>query len=137
MSVATRAGGLLIASAVILGLVYYAGSGSPADKDRPKRSNRQVPVHLTGTWQEVRDFAITWSANGRRHDEGLNRFSPWERDIVANVGSTVTFIMTPQKGGLGEHTCTIEYPPGHPMPGPGQKTGHGTDSIMCTAVIGA
>ncbi len=99
--------------------------------------SRDLPVLLVATWQTNREFQMTWTANGRRPPAEADIVSPWEKEIRAAPGSTVTFTVRPLIGGPGQHTCQIEHPPGVPLPGHAQKIGHGTTAIMCTAVIGA
>lgn len=141
MSVRTKAGGLAL---VLLAGVILARSGGswfqrhPPDT-RPPVGNpdRFRPVLLIGAVDAPRDTRYSWTVNGTHPAPEVTAVTPWEKEISATVGSTVTFTVQPLIGGPGEHTCRIEQPPGTPV---GQThaslTGGGTTPIMCTAVIG-
>jgi hypothetical protein len=141
VSTTTRAAGLLaFAGAVLLAVQAASGNPLPWHQQQPPRAGagpRQVPVLLVATWQTSRDFRMTWTANGRRPPAEQGRVSPWEKEISAEPGTVVTFTVQPLIGGPGEHTCTVEEPPGHPLPGHAQQRGGGTTPIMCTATIHA
>lgn len=130
---------------VVAGGVYVVASQPAPDpgkaaKSRPAatRNPRQWPVRLVATWKPNREMGITWTADGKRHDEGILRISPWERDIVANAGSVVTFTVRPATGAVNaEHACVIESPPGRPAQGRGQAVGHGNTIIMCEYTVGS
>lgn len=97
---------------------------------------RNVPVLLVATWQSPREFRMSWTVNGAKPPAEQDQVSPWEKEIYAAPGSTVTLTVTPLIGGPGEHTCQIEEPPGIPLKQPhAGLTGGGTTPIMCTAVI--
>ena len=142
----TRTGGAVVLTLALAAGVYViarqpAPDPGKAAKQRPTaatRHPRERPVRLVATWQPNRDIAITWTANGERHDEGILRISPWERDIVANAGSVVTFTVQPLVGAVdaGQH-CVIEDPPGHPARGRGQASTAGNTGLFCEHVVGS
>ena len=138
MSTTTRAVGLLVFAGAVLLVVQTAGqSGADRDRDATGRGRSAVPVRLIATVQQPRDYQLTWTAAGRKPPAVKARLSPWEKTINATPGSVVTFTVRPLIGGPGEHTCTIEQPPGVPLPGHAHQVGGGTTPIMCTATIGA
>jgi hypothetical protein len=137
VSVASKVGGAVVVGALLIAVAQYGGSWLSRQPPKAGEPNRDVPVLLVATWQTNREFQMTWTANGRKPPPEADIVSPWEREIRAAPGSTVTFTVRPLIGGPGEHTCQIEQPPGHPLPGGAQRYGGGNTPITCVAVIGA
>lgn len=137
MSVASKVGAGAVLAVAAYALLHYPSWRS----QQPPRAGdgvRRLPVLLVATWQSNRDFQLSWTANGAHPAPEVDRVSPWEKEITATPGSTVTFTVTPLIGGKGQHACQIEEPPGVPLrQAHAGKTGGGTTVIMCTAVIGA
>lgn len=136
MSVRTTLGGTLAVGALVFAAVQY-NSWRSQQSPKAGTASRDVPVLLVATWQSNRDMQLSWTANGAHPPPEVDPLSPWEKEIQARPGSTVTFTVRPLIGGPGNHHCQIEYPPGTPLQGHAQKTGGGTTPITCTAVIGA
>jgi hypothetical protein len=137
VSVASKVGGAAVAGALIVAVAQFGGSWHSQQPPRAGTQAKDRPVLLVATWQTSRNFRISWTANGTRHSPETSRTSPWEKETRAAPGSTVTLTVQPLIGGPGDHTCRLEEPPGHPLPGHAQQVGGGTTPIMCTAVIGA
>lgn len=142
MSVRTTVGGTLVVI-VAAGVLLNAKSWrerQPGQATRPGAA-RQRAVLLVATWEDAsrgRKFQMSWTADGVKPPAVTTGASPWEKQVTATLGSTVTLTVKPLLGGSGEHTCRVEEPPGVPIPQPhAQMSGGGTTPIMCTAVIGA
>ncbi len=135
MSAVRTLGGLVGVGVAAL-VIVQVGKGDPGDP--PVRYvGGEVPVRIVATWGTVRDFQMSWTANGQKSPNIVSSRSPWARDITALPGSVVTFTVRPLIGGPGNHTCRIEQPPGTPRGGHAQQTGGGNTPIMCTHTVGS
>jgi hypothetical protein len=139
MSLKTGALGVL---AVGVGVVVLGGMladnrpepGTPA----PARTGNQARIVVT--WGKVRDMSILHTVGGVRYPEEVARVPPWEKAISVRPGDTVTvtvFALAPLPADKVPHTCVIEYPPGHPLPGEAQSKASYPTGATCIAVIGA